>query len=418
MNPLDPPRATVDAEGRLVIPPEVAARLGLVPGSTVLVDEERNSLRLRHPVEHLTKVYVQPMVSGDVPSAACARDPRPEPPGGMTGETFDRILSGLGAFASLPAVLFGGPGEPLAHPGIVEMVARAKTAGAPKVELISQGYLLGEKMAKQLIQAGLDTLWVSLDGIRPESYADARLGALLPRVLENLKRFGEIRLHKQIADLSSEEREHLRINYLWFQQFWSLPEPTPALGIVFVAMKRNIADLPQLLLEMHELGARYFLVTNVLPHSEALLNEMLYRDRLGITPFPTLWSDRLSLPPMDVDEVTRQPLQAAIRSYGDGFTSTDTSNVTRRCPFVEAGSMSIDWRGRVFPCLPLTHGHDEVLPGVSRRVEARPVGDLAERTLAEIWMDSAYLAFRRRVQELDFAPCDGCLYSQGLILCP
>ena len=64
------------------------------------------------------------------------------------------------------------------------MVAQVKALGAP-VELITNGTLLTEHLSRQLIKAGVDVLWVSLDGATPESYADVRLGAALPEVMDN-----------------------------------------------------------------------------------------------------------------------------------------------------------------------------------------------------------------------------------------
>jgi AbrB family looped-hinge helix DNA binding protein len=52
--------ATVDADGRLVLPAEVASRLGLIPGTTVALDLEPDSVRLRRPLEQLAKVYMEP----------------------------------------------------------------------------------------------------------------------------------------------------------------------------------------------------------------------------------------------------------------------------------------------------------------------------------------------------------------------
>jgi MoaA/NifB/PqqE/SkfB family radical SAM enzyme len=69
------------------------------------------------------------------------------------------------------------------------MVRRAKAAGSCQVELITNGCLLSGDTSTELMEAGLDTLWVSLDGIRPESYGDMRLGALLPQVVANLRDF-------------------------------------------------------------------------------------------------------------------------------------------------------------------------------------------------------------------------------------
>jgi MoaA/NifB/PqqE/SkfB family radical SAM enzyme len=97
----------------------------------------------------------------------------------MSMATFGRLVEGLRAIESPPIVFFGGFGEPLFHPDIVEMVAQAKKVGC-RVELITNGTLLTPQCSRALIDAGLDLVWVSLDGARPDSYADVRLGAELP----------------------------------------------------------------------------------------------------------------------------------------------------------------------------------------------------------------------------------------------
>jgi MoaA/NifB/PqqE/SkfB family radical SAM enzyme len=145
--------------------------------------------------------------------------------GFMDAPTFERILAGLSEMPSPPTVMFSGIGEPLSHGRIAKMIAAVKALGC-RTEMITNGTLLTEKRSRELIAAGLDVLWVSIDGARPESYADVRLGAELPRVLENLKRFRRLRRPSH--------------------------RPVPEIGIAFVAMKRNIGDLPELL----ELGKR------------------------------------------------------------------------------------------------------------------------------------------------------------------
>lgn len=183
---------SVDADGRLVLPPELALRLGLTPGASVILDEEANSLRVRRPVEQLAKVYLEPTSRCNLTCRTCIRNAWEEPLGDMSEQTFARVLEGLAAFDRLPSVFFGGLGEPLAHPRIFEMVEQVKALGVPHVELITNGCLLDETACRRLIAAGLSTLWVSLDGIRPESYGDVRLGALLTQVLENIRTFRDL----------------------------------------------------------------------------------------------------------------------------------------------------------------------------------------------------------------------------------
>ncbi len=437
MNLLDHLIATVDTDGRLVLPPEVANRLGLRPGISVTLDEEPNSARLRRPVEQLAKVYVEPTSRCNLTCRTCIRNAWAEPLGDMSEETFTRLLEGLAAFDRLPAVFFGGFGEPLAHPGILEMVARVKDLGSPKVELITNGCLLSEETSRSLIEAGLDTLWVSLDGIRPESYSDVRLGALLPQVLENLRGFREVR--RRLCDCSSLPEPHelpgwglvrgLVDQYVSMERYLldlvrDLKDdsstvfttssthlqdtrgsrPAPEIGIAFVAMKRNITDLPFLLWIGRLVGASRFNISNVIPYTRELLSEILYEDSLGIAPLPTPWPDALRLPPMDVTETTRRPLWVVIHGRHEAtLLGTDVGGITRRCPFIEAGSTSVSWEGNVSPCQALVHTHEELLFRRIRRVDRYAIGHLNERSLTDIWSDPDYVAFRKRVQDFDFA---------------
>jgi bifunctional DNA-binding transcriptional regulator/antitoxin component of YhaV-PrlF toxin-antitoxin module len=122
-------RAQVDAEGRLVLPPEVVSRFGLKPGTQILVDEGGNDLRLRRPVTHLSKVYIEPTNRCNLECRTCIRNVWDEPLGQMRSETFSRIIGGLKVFSPPPTIFFGGFGEPLAHPAITEMVIQAKSLG-------------------------------------------------------------------------------------------------------------------------------------------------------------------------------------------------------------------------------------------------------------------------------------------------
>ena len=405
------------ADGRLAFPAEVAARFGLEPGAPVEIEEEAGSLRLRRPVTHLAKLYIEPTVRCNLNCRTCIRNAWDEPGGDMAGATFATVIAGLRTFAAPPTVFFGGFGEPLAHPGIVDMVAAAKALGCP-VELITNGILLTEQTSRQLIAAGLDRLWVSLDGARPESYADVRLGAALPVVLANVSRF-------------SDSRPPLRPR-------------RPEIGVAFVAMRRNIADLPRLIGMSRGLGASRFLVTNVLPYTAEMRGEVLYNRALtDITYLPSPWMPHVDLPKMDVDDGTASTWYQIMRSHRNislgGHYLGDANN---RCPFVDAGAAAIGWDGGLSPCLPLLHDHTSYLNDRERNSRRYSVGKLAEHSLADLWYAPEHIAFRQRVRAFDFSPCTfcggcyyslaneedcfgnpfptcgGCLWAQGVIRCP
>jgi MoaA/NifB/PqqE/SkfB family radical SAM enzyme len=370
-------------------------------------------------VKPLGKLYLEPTSVCNLACRTCLRNVWDEPAGHMSAATFDRILAGLRACPSPPLVFFGGFGEPLAHPRLVDMVGRAKSTGA-RVELITNGTLLSESVSRQLIAAGLDGLWVSIDGATPESYADVRLGAALPEVIANLAGFREAR----------------------GTQPWQLPRPE--IGIAFVAMKRNLADLPAVLRLGHQLGASRFMVSNVLPYTAEMCSEVLYARALtDVAYLPSPWLPTLSLPKMDLDDFTREPLGRALRSgYNVILAGANLGQTNNHCRFIEEDAAAIAWDGGFSPCLPLLHNHLSYLDDRERRSRRWIIGNVAERDLADLWSSPEHTAFRQRVRGFDFSPCavcggcelsqsneddcygsgfptcGGCLWAQGVVQCP
>ena len=82
-----------------------------------------------------------------------------------------------------------GEGEPLLHPGLLEMVAAAKAAGC-QVELLTNGTLLNAQFADEFIKAGLDALRVSLWAANEEQYRVLNPGTrpeMFHRALEGVR---------------------------------------------------------------------------------------------------------------------------------------------------------------------------------------------------------------------------------------
>jgi len=270
-------------------------------------------------------------------------------------------------------------------------------------------------LAKRLTAARLDVLWVSLEGSKPESYADVRLGAELPDILNNIRRFRD-----------SRQAYHTEI------------------GVVFVAMKRNIAELPEVMRLAQELGVTRFLVTNVLPYTEDLREEALYSCAPEDLSFTSTAADTsFELCTMNINDATRAALQETIRNACIvDTTATNAGMLKNYCPFIESGSLAISWDGGVSPCLPLMHSHASYLGERKRCTRRLIAGNVSERNLTDIWDAPEYLNIRRRVQAFYFASCTsckgcelaeknetdclgsgfpacgGCLWAQGFIRCP
>jgi len=410
--------AEVDENGRLILPPEVAAQYGLRPGAKVRLDEGHNLIRMHRPVTQLTKVYIEPTVACNLDCITCFRNAWDQPIGRMSEETFERFFVGLKELSPLPSVYFGGIGEPLFHPKTIDWIAQVKQLGV-KVELITNGTILNEKIARQLIDSGLDVLWVSIDGASPETYADVRMGAELPSIMKNLRRFAKMR-----------KASHY---------------PTPEIGIAFVAMKRNIADLPKVIQLGKSVKAQYFSVSNVQPATEDMQADRLYLQTMhNIAYLQAPHLPRLSLPKMDFNELTTDALFQTFNSQLNiSFAGNNWGGANDTCNFVESGTMSIAWNGDVSPCWPLMHTHTSYLHGKPRISKKHVIGNVTERSLADLWLAPDYVAYRERLHNFVFAPCSfcggcdlsetneedcignttfpvcgGCLWAQGIIQCP
>jgi len=410
--------AEVDEQGRLILPPEVVKQYGLRPGAKVRLDEGTNFVRLHRPITHLTKIYIEPTVACNLDCITCFRNAWEQPIGRMSEETFGKIIEGLKTLEPIPSVYFGGIGEPLFHPKTIDWIVEVKALGV-KVELITNGTILTERKSRELIDTGLDVLWVSIDGATPETYADVRIGAELPNILKNLENLSRMRRGGHF--------------------------PKPEIGIAFVAMKRNIADLPQVIKIGKRMGARYFSVSNLQPATADMQVDRLYaRTTRDIAYFQAPMLPYLSLPKMDFDEQTRDALFQAFNSkLNISFAGNNWSGANDVCNFVEGGTMSIAWTGDISPCWPLMHTHMSYLHGKPRLSRKHIIGNVAERSLADLWLDPDYVAYRERLHNFVFAPCTfcggcdlseanaedclgntispvcgGCLWAQGIIQCP
>jgi MoaA/NifB/PqqE/SkfB family radical SAM enzyme len=358
-------------------------------------------------LDRLERLYVEPTNRCNLDCRTCMRHGWEEPLGFMEFTLFEKIVAGLGAFPGPPGIFLGGFGEPLAHPRIAGMIALAKSIGC-EVELISNGILLDDDMARRLIEASLDRLWVSIDGASAQSYADVRLGDHLPKIIANLERL------RAMGD-------------------------RPELGISFVAMKRNVADLQAVLDLAERLGASHFSLSNVEPYTEAMAGEILYER----CQYESLPGEGTAAPRLDPGSVFPEVLGRLAAMFPAHASSASLfAGRCGTCPFLHRRSASVRWDGRVGPCLPLLHTHTVCLNGHSRSWGEFHFGSLTERPLAGIWSDPVAAAFRRKLDEFAFSPCTtcnscdlpsvngedcfgnshpacgGCLWSQGFIQCP
>ncbi len=342
----------------------------------------------------LRTLYLEPTTRCNLQCRACVRAAWNLPRGDMAPATFERVLAGIEAAGREVRLVLAGFGEPLAHPQTHTWVGRAAQAGH-RVDLVTNGALLTAGLARALGQAGLGTLWVSLDGARSTAYAEARQGTNLLGVVEKLKMF---------------RRE----------------APYTVLGIAFVATQRNLNELPAVASLAEELGATALHVSHVQAHSAELARDALYPEAMGLHA-PT-WHNPLTEATCGYPKLT---LSGAL-----GAPQRDT------CPFGERDALAVRWDGELAPCPELLHPHGSFLCGAVRRVRPFLLGSVEEASLPEVLASEALHSLRQRLNAFDFAPCTrcgacplyldnasdcldstfpscgGCLWAQGLIRCP
>ncbi len=366
----------------------------------------------------LRKLYVEPTNRCNISCATCVRNAWAEPMGEVPLELYERLALEFGGMPDLKCVQFGGYGEPLLHPDIARMVKHAHERGL-RTELLTNGLLLSEDASEALCLSGLDAIILSLDGASPETYSRVRRGSDLPRVAENVRRASRI--------------------------FLRIRQTPPEIGIVFVAMKSNFAEFGALRSLAGSLGASFVMVTNLLPHSREMADEILYgRDHpTAFEPHIGRWSPEISIPRMDFNEQTTGPLLDLLRNHSNvTLVRTPLYGSHSHCPFVGEGRAGVSWEGAVSPCLALMHSYTCFVAGREKKIRRYAVGSLREQKLSEIWNDTAYVSFRDRVSRFDFPPCSDCgscelaasneedclgnafpvcgdcLWARGVLLCP
>jgi len=347
------------------LPNEFLERRHISPKTEYWLDGREGDLILLPRLPDVRKLYIEPTTGCNLHCRTCIRNVWEDGVEQMPQSTFQNLLESLGQLPDLNRIVFTGFGEPLSHPQILEMIEAVRKRDLA-VTLGSNGLLLNSEMALELVKLGVDRIVISVDGVKPETYASVR-GAMLSQVLDNIRTLNEAK-----------------------KEFGSL---TPALGIEFVILKSNVAELPDLTRLASRLNAARVLVSNVLPYTEEMRQEILY----GYEPRPALSASSW---PVRADAwVTWGTLELPRMHWG----------AERRCRFVKDQSIVVGWDGGISPCYALSHHyHYFAVDGRKKQVNRYVLGNLNEQPLAEIWMSEDYVRFRSEVRGFQFPSCPDC----------
>jgi len=375
-----------------------------------LQDRNRDStdrLNISRSHHTLTRIYLEVTNRCNLNCRMCIRNNWNHELGSMSRKTFLKMLTDIQGFSPFPEIFFGGYGEPLSHPDIINFVQDVKNIGA-RTSLVTNGTLLSPEISKDLIRSGLNRLWISLDGMHLDNLQN---DDILPQIIHNLEIFQDLKNNPQLKRNNRDE---------------------PEVGMVYVLTKTNSSALTDLFDLGKDLGIKSFFITNLEAYSEELAGEIPYQVaqwRGAAFPGP----DLLNLPDI-VNKFQRE---------GGGISVEGSLiNPSTRCPFAVKGEIALRWDGEVSPCLPLLYDHTSIVGRWKNQVYSYTLGNIESKSLQEIWLDQEFEAFIKRLLEEDFSPCvncrdcwlsednrldcmgyehptcGGCLWAHGVIACP
>ena len=328
------------------------------------------------------KVYVEPTSLCNLNCSICFRHGWfDEPKGHMCQATFDSLVCHLASTDSVEEVFFGGMGEPLFHPDIVQMLSRVPSG--IKKSLLTNGSLLTPQISRTLVENGLDELWISMDGFTKDSHDSIQLGSCFESIISNISDFNKAR-----------------------------KDAKTKLCITFVVTPDNLSQLEEINSFADAFNVDLLNISHMIPGAPVKENEMLYN---------------------------RQDIYVGKMHR---YAETLEKHEENLCPFVSTNSVFVRWDGNVIPCMQLLHNTYTYLYEQRRKITSFSYGNITEMSLLSCWNNPEYKVFRHRVNTFYFpfctvcwgcedreenksdcflgeAPtCGACLWSTGKVFCP
>ena len=311
----------------------------------------------------------------------CPRFSSEDPHLDMAAQTYERICEYMPLAHTAD---FTGWGEPLLHPRIYDMIRAAKDRSCVTT-MTSNGTALSERNSSRLLESGLDSLTVSVDGGRPETYNRIRAGADFNRLSENLER---------LSSLVGASRSSLN------------------LGIAFTIQEENADDLEAFVPWVTSVGGRtlHLKHLNAVSNSEDWQRSLLKYQLQPVSPE----KNRLRRIEEIIGRVRGQAEKAGIRVLMHSEFPLTTSMRGRHCLATPLNSVYFSYDGKVSPCCHFGHHVSRFFDGGSIKPSSMVLGDIRTENLDQIWTRPEYLEFRRGFETAHFPEaCSTCYLLYG-----
>jgi putative metalloenzyme radical SAM/SPASM domain maturase len=361
------------------------------------------------------------------------------PGGGVAkGDLSERLFARLEpALPTLDGLVLNGIGEPLLHAGLEGFVerAKAKMPAHGDVAFQTNGTLLKPERAERLVRSGVDRVCISLDAVSPSLTRVLRAGTELS-VIEGA-----------FANLAAAKQRVGRSN--------------PKVGLEFVVMRQNFAELPEVVSWAADHGVSFVIVTQMLPYAAAgvaatahttstdralqLFAEWKARavaEGIDLRRYSGVFMKYRRTPEEErivafaqellaeahrrgiflrletlLEDDDLHELVAAVFSRAEALAKAKGVQLTlpglapshvRACEFVEDGGAFVSWDGKVHPCYFLWHRYRCFIGGHEKRVKPTSFGGLEQGDILEVWNTPDFRRFRQGVLSYDFPFCYDC----------
>ncbi len=357
--------------------------------------------------------------------------------GDMAFSLFEKLLPSL---AHTQFLVLNGLGEPLLHPNLEAIIALARAAMPPQamIGFQSNGLLLDEHRAATLLEAGLDTICLSLDSLQP-SKATGRHNSEHP--------FSPVA--KAVACLASaRKKQHRDIR----------------IGIEVVLKQETLPQLPDIVEWAHSHGVDYIITSHLFSYDGTMAGQSLFNpNSRAATALFDKWYQEAAAEGLNLKDLPAAHLKFAksgsenrlvqigaamqnearehdialhfsnlvkyhklhIKETEAYFHEARTvaerrsiqlflpslhapENTERSCPFIDEKAVFIAKNGDVMPCHFLWHTYACMVNQDQIQIQEQPFGTITEQSLSAIWQHPRYLRFRREAEASEYAPCWSC----------
>ncbi len=297
-----------------------------------------------------------------------------ERPADLSFEQFTHIVDQV---PGLQQAVLQGIGEPMINRELARMIRYLKARHVCVVFNTNATLLLpGSKIARELIESGLNECRISLDAADGETYEKVRGLPKFDLVLNNVREF--VRLKRELG------------------------APLPRLSLWLVGLKETIHQLPDFVRLAHRINIDEVYLQRLVFFDDKYQGQGLARAEQAL--FGALGEEEEKW----IDEASRLARELGIELRASGATTPDRS-LSRNNGDPQPWShcrrpwtlMYITANGNVLPCC--------IAPFVERDYDSLILGNAFEQPLSEIWNGERYRDFRTRLLS-DHPPhaCEGC----------